>query len=91
MNTILIPEQLRKILGGEHSISMEITSISDLISQLSIKYPPIIGRLVNEKTGELNKFVNIYVNGEDIRFLNSLKTEVKDGDDISIIPSVAGG
>jgi len=91
MNTILIPEQLRKVVGGEQSLTMELTSIEDLIAQLSHKYPNIRGRLINEETGEFNKFVNIYVNGEDIRFLNSTKTEVKDGDEISIVPAVAGG
>jgi len=91
MNTILIPEQLRKVVGGDHVLFLNITNIEDLIEQLISRYPTIRGRLINEETGNFNKFINVYVNGDDIRFLDSLKTIVKDGDEISIVPSVAGG
>ena len=91
MNTILIPIQLRKVLGNQESLTLELTSIADLLSQISTRYPEARGRLINEETGEVNKFVNFYVNGEDIRFLNFSNTVVKDGDEISIVPALAGG
>ena len=91
MNTILIPTQLRKVLGGQETLSLEVTSVADLLSQISSKYPDAQGRLMNESTGEVNKFVNIYVNGEDIRFLEGAKTPIKASDEISIVPALAGG
>ena len=91
MTTILIPEQLRKVLGGQTELAMNITSISDFISQLTETYPEAIGRLIDPKTNNFNRFINVYVNGEDIRFLDSVNTTIKDGDEISIIPSNAGG
>jgi MoaD family protein len=90
MNNILIPEQLKKVVGGQKVLTLELTSISDLIEQLSSLYPQAKERLINEK-GEFNRFINVYVNGEDIRFLNSINTKINNGDEISIIPAIAGG
>lgn len=90
MNTILIPEQLRKIVNGEKVLTLEVKSISDLIEQLLYNYPSTKERLIDNK-GDFNKFVNVYVNGEDIRFLRFTDTLIKDGDEISIVPAMAGG
>ena len=90
MNNILIPEQLRKVLGGQSVLVLELKSISDLVKQISEKYPIAKQRLINER-GEFNRFINVYVNGEDIRFLDLMDTKINDGDEISIIPAIAGG
>ena len=90
MNTILVPEQLRKVLGGQTTLTLELTNIADLVKQISEKYPSAKQRLINDK-GEFNRFVNVYVNGEDIRFLDLMNTKINDGDEISIIPAIAGG
>lgn len=91
MTTILIPEQLRKSVEGQTELQMNITSIADLIAKLSTQYPLVVGRLIDPSTNTFNKFINVYVNGEDIRFLESVHTVIKDGDEISIVPSNAGG
>jgi len=90
MNNILIPEQLKKVVGGQKVLTLELTSISDFIEQFSSLYPQAKERLINER-GEFNRFVNVYVNGEDIRFLSGKDTKIEDGDEISIIPAIAGG
>ena len=90
MNIILVPEQLRKVLGGQITLTLELTNIADLVKQISEKYPAAKQRLINDK-GEFNRFVNVYVNGEDIRFLDLMNTKINDGDEISIIPAIAGG
>ena len=90
MNTVIIPEQLRKLIGGQKVLTLELKNISNLIDTLSSDYPQVKERLIN-KDGGFNRFVNVYVNGEDIRFLNNTSTKLKDGDEISIVPAIAGG
>jgi sulfur-carrier protein len=91
MTTILIPEQLRKSVEGQTELQMEVSSIADFIAKLSTQYPLVVGRLIDPTTNTFNKFINVYVNGEDIRFLQSVDTPIKDGDEVSIVPSNAGG
>ena len=88
MNTVIIPEQLRKLIGGQKVLMLELTDITELIDRLSSDYPNVKERLIN-KNGEFNRFVNVYVNGEDIRFLDNIATKLKDGDEISIVPAIA--
>ncbi len=81
---------LQKLTNGEDSIELEADNIGSAIAALQAKYPGIEERLVDE-AGEVRRFVNVYVNEEDIRFLQNKETELKDGDEISIIPAIAGG
>ena len=74
MNNIIIPEQLRKLIGGQRVLMLELKDITELIERLSSDYPNVKERLIN-KNGELNRFVNVYVNGEDIRFLENITTK----------------
>ncbi len=88
--TVKIPTPLRRMTGGMSQVQVEADSIADCVKLLEQEYPGIGARLADEK-GELRRFVNIYVNGEDVRFLNGAATALKSGDEISIIPAMAGG
>ena len=88
--TVRIPTPLRKLTNGEEVIELEADSIGSAIGALQAKYPGIEERLIDE-SGEVRRFVNVYVNEEDIRFLEGKDTQLKEGDDISVIPAIAGG
>lgn len=87
---VRIPAPLRKLTNNEEVVEVNATTIGDAIGELQSRYPGIQERLVDEK-GEVRRFVNVYVNEEDIRFLENQKTPLKDGDEVSIIPAIAGG
>jgi len=88
--TVRIPTPLRKITASLDSVSADGGSLAECIDGLDAAYPGLKERLCDE-AGEIRRFVNIYVNGEDVRFLQGLATPVKDGDEVSIVPAVAGG
>lgn len=88
--TVRIPAPLRSLTEGSASVQLEGGSVSDILAQLEQKYPGIQDRL-RDPEGKLRRFVNLYVNGEDVRFLQGLETNLKAGDEVSIIPAVAGG
>jgi len=87
---VLIPTPLQKFTNEEASVSLEATSIDGLLQALEGRYPGIQGRLCDE-SGKLRRFLNLYVNSEDIRFLDNQATVLSDGDEVSIVPAVAGG
>ena len=88
---IRIPAPLRQFTGGAEVIESSATTIATLLADLQTKAPGIETRLFKGQTGELNRFVNIYVNQEDIRFLQKLHTPVNPGDEVSIVAAIAGG
>ncbi len=90
MINIRIPSPLRKLTDGKEMIACEGKTIREVFFSMSKEYPAIKNRIFSDD-GELKKFVNIYLNNEDIRFLNNLDTEVHEGDTITIIPAIAGG
>ena len=87
---VRIPTPLRKLTNNEELVETNAATIGDAIKELQSRFPGIAERLVDEK-GEVRRFVNVYVNEEDIRFLKNQDTALKDGDEISIIPAIAGG
>jgi molybdopterin synthase sulfur carrier subunit len=87
---VRIPTPLRKLTNNEELVEIGATTVGEAIVELQNRFPGIQERLVDEK-GEVRRFVNMYVNEEDIRFLNNRETPLKDGDEISIIPAIAGG
>jgi molybdopterin converting factor small subunit len=90
MSTIVrIPTPLRTLTGGQDEVSAEGRTVAELIENLEKKHPGIRDRLVDDKG--VRRFVNIYIGEEDIRFLDGLKTELKAGDAVSIVPAIAGG
>ena len=87
---VRIPTPLRKVTNGDDKVTVEGATLGVLIDSMESQYPGIKGRLCDDQ-GELRNFVNIYVNGEDVRFLNGLGTATNTGDEVSIVPAVAGG
>ena len=88
--TIRIPTPLRKLTNEQETVEVESATVGAAIDELEGKCPGIKERLVGED-GEVRRFVNVYVNEEDIRFLENQATPLKDDDDVSIIPAIAGG
>ena len=88
--TIRIPTPLRKVTNGADKITVESGSIVEIIESLAKEFPGIKARLCDDND-ELRNFVNMYINGEDIRFLDGMKSSVSSGDEVSIVPAVAGG
>jgi MoaD family protein len=87
---VKIPTILRTYTGGSKSVEGKGDSLAALIDDLDSNYPGLKGRLITDQGG-LHRFVNIYVNDEDVRFTGSLQTTLNDGDSVTILPAVAGG
>ena len=88
--TVRIPTPLRAVAKGNANVQAKGDTIGDVIGDLEHQFPGLRERLVDE-SGELRRFINIYVNQEDIRFLDNQATALKDGDEIAIVPAIAGG
>lgn len=88
--TVKLPTILRKHSGGEAKVSADGATLRDVLSDLEGTYPGITKNVLADDGG-LHRFINVYVNDEDVRYLGSLETEVSDGDTVSILPAVAGG
>ena len=87
---IRIPTPLRSLTNGADMVEVQAGTVDEALKNLCGQFSGIEKRLYKQP-GELNRFVNIYVNDEDIRFLNNLQTPIKDGDDVSVVPAIAGG
>ena len=87
---VRIPTPLRKLTNNEEVVEINAATIGEALIELQTRFPGIQERLVDDK-GEVRRFVNVYLNEEDIRFLQGRATALKDGDEISIIPAIAGG
>jgi len=87
---VLIPTPLRQYTGKQSTVELDAGSVDEVLRELTTQYPELRKQLFTAE-GELRKFVNVYVNDEDIRYLERERTTVKPTDTISIIPSVAGG
>ena len=90
MPSVRIPTPLRKLTADQDEVNVSASNISVLIEELENQYPGIKARLCDE-SGEVRRFINLYVNNEDIRFLDGKETALKDEDIVSIIPAIAGG
>jgi molybdopterin synthase sulfur carrier subunit len=87
--TVRIPTPLRTLTGGNDEVKADGATVGDVIDDLEKKHPGIRDRLLDAKG--VRRFINVYVGEEDIRFLDGLKTQLKAGDTISIVPAIAGG
>ncbi|HWB74406.1 MAG TPA: MoaD/ThiS family protein [Nannocystaceae bacterium] len=90
MATVRIPTPLRKFTQGKEEVSVAAKNVRELIANLEAGYPGIRERICDEN-GAVRRFVNVFVADEDIRFLDNLDTAVKDSDEVSIVPAIAGG
>ena len=88
--TVRIPTPLRALAKGNADVKAKGDTVEDLIGDLERQFPGLRERLLDEG-GELRRFINIYVNQEDIRFLDNKGTKLKDGDEVAIVPAIAGG
>lgn len=88
--TVRIPTPIRRVTNGADKVSAEGETLGDVIASMEAQYPGVKARICDDQ-GEIRSFVNMYVNGEDVRFLDGLGTSVKSGDEVSIVPAVAGG
>lgn len=87
---VRIPTPLRRLTNGQDKVSVDGSSLNDVIASLEADFPGIKARICDDQ-GELRNFVNVYVNGEDVRFMDGLNTSTAAGDEISVVPAVAGG
>lgn len=87
---VRIPGPLRRVTNGAQQVQVEASNVQQTIDALEAQYPGMKERLCDEN-GDLRYFVNIYLNGEDVRFLQGVQTPINAGDEVSIVPAVAGG
>lgn len=88
--TVRIPTPLRKLTAGADEVAVEAANIGELIENIEAAHPGLKARLCDD-AGEIRRFVNVYVNDEDVRFLQGRATALKSGDEVSIVPAIAGG
>lgn len=87
---VRIPTPLRKLTGNRDEVEVKGSTVGEVVENLEKEHPGIKERLCDEN-GKVRRFVNLFLNDEDIRFLESLETPVKDGDELAIVPAIAGG
>ncbi|MBV9119469.1 MAG: MoaD/ThiS family protein [Chloroflexi bacterium] len=88
---ILIPSTLRTLTNNQTTVNLDVEgTVADVLTQLDSTFPGI-GERLRDDTGEIRRFVNIFVNGDDVRFLEGSATHLKSGDELSIVPAMAGG
>lgn len=90
MSTIRLPQVLRAQADGERAIEVEGATIGDAVQALVGRHPALAGQLLTPD-GELHRFVNVYLNGRDVRYLGGLRTPVEERDEIRLLPAIAGG
>ena len=90
MSVVRIPSVLRAAAGGNKQLELSGASVGDVVEGLVAEYPSLRGQLLTDG-GELNRFVNIYVNGQDVRYLDGLATPVGERDEVRLLPAMAGG
>lgn len=87
---VRIPTVLRPALGGQSQVEVEGSTIGQILDRLTTDYPSIKGQLLNDD-GTLHRFLNVYVNDDDVRYLGGIEAPVADNDEITLLPAVAGG
>jgi len=90
VSTIWIPQVLRASVGGAKTVDVDGATVGELVEGLVTRHPSIRAQLLTDE-GELNRFVNVFVNGQDVRYLDGLATPVADRDEVRLLPAMAGG
>ena len=87
---VVIPTPLRKFTSGAELVEVEAVTLEEVLDTLDSKYPGFRASVCDE-SGSLKRFINIYINGEDVRFLENLSTRINDGAEVAIVPAISGG
>jgi sulfur-carrier protein len=90
VSAVWIPQVLRSAVGGQKQVQLDGGNVRELVDALVAKFPALRQQLLTQD-GDLNKFVNVYVNGQDVRYLNGLDTPVAERDEVRLLPAMAGG
>ncbi len=90
MSAVWIPPVLRGAVGGQKQVELDGGTVREVVDALVAKFPTLRSQLLTAE-GDLNRFVNVYVNGQDVRYLNGLDTPVAERDDVRLLPAMAGG
>jgi molybdopterin synthase sulfur carrier subunit len=90
MSVVRIPTVLRPQVGGEKQLDLEGGTVAELVESLTERFPALRSQLLTE-SGDLNRFINVYVNGQDVRYLQGLATPVEARDEVRLLPAMAGG
>jgi sulfur-carrier protein len=90
MSAVWIPQVLRSAVGGQKQVELSGGNVRELVDALVAKFPALRQQLLTDD-GDLNRFVNVYVNGQDVRYLNGLDTPVAERDEVRLLPAMAGG
>jgi sulfur-carrier protein len=90
MSVVRIPTVLRPQVGGEKQLELEGATVAELVDSLTERFPALRSQLLTE-SGDLNRFINVYVNGQDVRYLQGLETPVEARDEVRLLPAMAGG
>jgi molybdopterin synthase sulfur carrier subunit len=90
VSVVKIPTVLRPQVGGNKEVELTGTTVGEVVDALTAAYPSLKSQLLTED-GELNRFVNVYVNGQDVRYLDGLATAVAERDEVRLLPAMAGG
>jgi molybdopterin synthase sulfur carrier subunit len=90
MSAVWIPQVLRSSVGGQKQVELDGSTVRELVDRLVGRYPSLRQQLLADD-GQLNRFVNVYVNGQDVRYLNGLDTAVSERDEVRLLPAMAGG
>ncbi|MBI4236167.1 MAG: MoaD/ThiS family protein [Chloroflexi bacterium] len=86
-----VPTPLRRMTGGAESLEAPHGTLAQALDQLDKRFPGLKARLLDDGTGDIHPFITIYINGDDVRYLQGLNTTLRDGDEIVIVPAIAGG
>ena len=90
MSVVRIPTVLRPQVGGEKQLDLEGATVAELLNALTERFPALRSQLLTE-SGDLNRFINVFVNGQDVRYLQGLETPVEARDEVRLLPAMAGG
>ena len=90
MSVVKIPTVLRPQVGGNKEVELGGSTVGEIVDALTAQYPSLKSQLLTD-AGDLNRFVNVYVNGQDVRYLDGLKTPVGERDEVRLLPAMAGG
>jgi sulfur-carrier protein len=90
VSTVWIPQVLRASAGGNKQVELAGSSVGEVVEALVSQYPSLRGQLLTDD-GAINRFVNVYVNGQDVRYLDGLSTPLREADELRLLPAMAGG